>query len=94
LLCDEIAVGIHSSKLSDFVRQLAWTAKKYNCQIIATTHSYELLAAACEAFSGENLNPDDFAYIRMDRDSHGKIAATRFDHRSLGDAIAANWEVR
>ena len=94
LLCDEIAVGIHSSKLPDFVRQLAWMAKKSSCQIIATTHSYELLAAAHGAFSKDDMNPNDLTYIRMDRLEDGAIVATNFDHSSLGVAIAENWEVR
>ncbi len=94
MLCDEIAVGIHSSKLHEFVRQLAWIAKKYNCQVIATTHSYELLVAAHEAFSADDMNPDDLAYIRLDRIDDGSISPTRFDYHSLGGAITENWEVR
>jgi hypothetical protein len=94
LLCDEMAVGIHSSKLPDFVRQAAWMAKKYNCQIIATTHSYELLAAAHNAFSNNDMNPEHLSFFRMDRVDNRAIVATRFDHRSLGHAITENWEVR
>lgn len=69
-------------------------AKKYNCQVIATTHSYELLAARTSAFSSDGMNPNDLTYIRMDRRDNGTTVPTNFDHSSLGVAITQNWEVR
>ncbi|MGC8553206.1 MAG: AAA family ATPase, partial [Phycisphaerae bacterium] len=94
LLCDELAVGIHTSKLPSFMKQLAWMANKHKCQLIATTHSYELLAAAHSAFSGDDRSPDDLSYIRLDRSENGEISATKFDYHALGTAIAENWEIR
>ncbi|MGC8560465.1 MAG: AAA family ATPase [Phycisphaerae bacterium] len=94
LLCDELGVGIHASKLPAFVSQMAAMAKRYNCQIIATTHSYELLVAAHGAFAEADMKQSDFSYFRLDKSGSGALSAVRFDHAALGAAIAKNWEVR
>ena len=67
-------------------------AQEFNCQIIATTHSYECLRAAYEGIAGANMS-DELRYVRLDR-SDGDIAATTYTHHELGTATDLGWEVR
>ena len=67
-------------------------AQEYNCQIIATTHSYGCLQAAFEGSSNAALS-DEFRYIRLDR-SHEDIIAKTYTHAMVGVAIERGWEVR
>ena len=94
LLCDELGAGIHASILPRFVQSIAAIARKYDCQIIATTHSYELLSAAYDAFAQDGLNDGDLTYIRLDRTSPGIVLPTVFNYEKLGIALSNDWEVR
>lgn len=102
VLVDEVENGFHHSTLEDVWRVLYDAAKTWNCQLFATTHSYECLAAYSGAL--EPLAPNDYSYVRMQRTesevigdgavkSH-KITATQYPSDVLRDAIAGAWEVR
>ena len=89
LLIDEIETGLHYSmygKLWDILDKISAVS---NCQIIATTHSYELISAV----KGNILNEKDFAYYRIGRGKQGH-AAYRYDLNMLGSALEADMEVR
>ncbi len=94
LLCDELGAGIHASILPRFVQSIAATARKYDCQIIATTHSYELLSAAYDAFAQDGMNHEDLTYVRLDRTSPETVLPTVFNYEKLGIALSNDWEVR
>ncbi len=94
LLCDELGAGIHASILPRFVRSIAAIAGKHDCQIIATTHSYELLSAAYDAFAQEGMNPGDLTYIRLDRIDPATVLPAVFNYEKLGIALSNDWEVR
>ena len=49
-LIDEIENGIHHSSLIDLWKGIADAAERFDVQIFATTHSYECIEAAHEAF--------------------------------------------
>lgn len=93
LLIDEIENGLHYSVLVELWRAIYDAALNFNVQIFATTHSYETIRAAHEAFStsGEGY---DFRLHRLDRDSQGDITAVTFNQDTLGAALDMNLEVR
>ncbi len=91
ILMDEIENGIHHSVLPKIWRGIMAAAKQYNCQIFATTHSYECLAAAVNGLDGELA--EDFRYIRLERDGE-ELFSTTYSHRDLAIAVEREWEVR
>ncbi len=88
---DEFENGIHYSAMPKIWEALAKAAREYNCQIVATTHSYECLESAYSAMSGELS--DDFSYVRIDK-NHNKTTAKCFDYDLLKVAFETNMEVR
>jgi AAA15 family ATPase/GTPase len=91
VLIDEIENGLHYSLLSDFWRAIGDAAERFNCQVIATTHSYECIREAHSAFS--QSDGYDFLLHRLDRIDSG-IEATTYDKAALSAAIKAEFEVR
>lgn len=91
VLIDEIENGIHYSVQKAFWRALSEAARRFECQVIATTHSYEFLRAAHAAFA--SLLEPDFRYVRLEQDGSETRAVT-FDNETLGTAIEADLEVR
>lgn len=90
ILIDEIENGIHHSIMPKVFEILADAAADANCQVIATTHSYECLQSAHE---GLKKHKDDFAYIRLE-EIDGSIEPVNIDYDSLGIALESGWEVR
>ena len=91
VLIDEFENGIHYSVMQKVWEGIGLAAKDFNCQVIATTHSYECLTAAYNGFSGNLQN--DFSYLRLDK-ANGETTAKVFDYEMLKTAIDANMEVR
>lgn len=92
VLIDEIENGLHYSVQKDVWRAIYEAAKQFDVQIFATTHSYETIQAAHQAFS--EMEEYDFRYHRLDRLNDGKIAVATLDQETLGFAIETNFEVR
>jgi len=92
VLIDEIDAGIHHSVLSKVWEGIFKAAKEFNCQIIATTHSYECLQAAHEGTS-EAQAEEDFSYIRLENHNNN-IITKQYSHAVLGAALEEGWEVR
>ena len=91
VLIDECENGIHYSVMPKIWEAIAKAARRYDCQVIGTTHSYECLEAAYDGISGELSN--DFSYIRIDRIDN-KTMAKCFDYEMLKVAIETGMEVR
>ena len=89
VLIDEIENGLHYSMYEVLWKYIYKLAKERNCQIIATTHSYENI----NAFSAVLSNKEDMAYFRLGK-SGDKIEAHRFSAEMLDEAISSNMEVR
>ena len=64
-------------------------SKEANCQVIATTHSYEMISALKE----NAVDTNDFAYYRLGRGTTG-IKSFRYDYTMLDSAFRAEMEVR
>ena len=93
VLIDEIENGLHHSVQVEVWRAIASAASAYNVQVFATTHSYEMIQAAHEAFQGKELS--DFRLLRLSRNrDNNEIRAVSYDEETLDAAIEAGFEVR
>jgi AAA15 family ATPase/GTPase len=91
VLIDEIENGWHYSLLSNILKAIHKIAKKYNCQIIATTHSYEITNALIKGLSPEYLS--DVTYIRLDKEKE-RITPKIYEASMLTAALERGWEIR
>ena len=89
---DEVGHGIHYSILDTMWRVINKASEAFNTQVIATTHSFEAIAAAHRAFS-EKDQYKRFQYLRLDK-IRGKIRPVFLDQQQLELAIASGFEVR
>jgi hypothetical protein len=89
---DEIENGFHYSVLPKVWAAIASAARNADAQVFATTHSYECIAAAHEAFSADQ--PYDFRLHRLDRTGDDDIRAVTYDRETLGTSTEMNLEVR
>lgn len=92
VLVDEIDAGIHHSIMPKVWEGVCKAAKEFNCQIFATTHSYECLQSAYDGTARAGI-PHEFRYVRLDRTEDG-IVAKNYSHDVLGAALEQGWEVR
>lgn len=90
-LIDDIDSGVHYSVLEKLWRGMLDAAQHFNCQLVATTHSYACLKAAQSVLS--SLFKPDFAYFRLER-VNGGIHPVRFDYETFGTALDQELEVR
>jgi len=91
VLIDEIENGIHYSAMRNIWRNIGKAAREYNCQVVATTHSYECIAAAKSGFAGGMQ--EDFSYVRLDK-INGHIVPKVYTYDSISVALDAEMEVR
>lgn len=91
VLIDEIETGFHYSMYPKLWKILAIAARENNCQIIATTHSYECIDGVTEGIGLEEA--EDFCYFRIERNA-GESKAFRYSGNLLRTAIHSNMEVR
>ncbi len=91
VLIDEFENGLHYSVMQKIWEGVGRAAREFDCQVVATTHSYECLEAAHDGLSGDLQK--DFTYLRLDRLENRTIAKV-FDSEMLKVAIDSNMEVR
>jgi AAA15 family ATPase/GTPase len=90
LLIDEIDTGFHYSMYKELWKMVSDVSRDYNCQVIATTHSYENIIGAIE---GVKDNPEDFAYYRLGYDKD-ELKSFRSSYDLLKSALRSDMEVR
>ncbi len=91
---DEIENGIHYSVQKDVWKAIGQVARELEIQVFATTHSYEMIKAAYEAFV-EDETLDEFRYHRLYRDkTTRKIEARTYNEFGVDAAISSEYEVR
>ena len=90
LLIDEIDTGFHYSMLKDLWKIVLDVSREYNCQVIATTQSYESITGAVE---GVKKYPGDFSFYRLGYDK-GELKSFRSSYDLLKSAIRSDMEVR
>lgn len=91
VLIDEFENGIHHSVLKKVWAAVAHAAREFDTQIFATTHSWECIVAAHEAFSEKGEY--DFRLHRLER-ANEHIRVVTYDRKTLQAAIETGLEVR
>jgi hypothetical protein len=91
VLIDEIENGLHHSTLTAAWTAIADAARRSNVQIFATTHSWECIRAAHEAFAAASCS--DLRLLRLD-EVKGEIREVAYDAETLETALATGLEVR
>ena len=91
LLVDELENGLHYSALVDVWKNLEWLSREFNVQVFATTHSYECIRAANDAFS--EAESDDLHFHRLNRKRDEVIAVT-YTKPMIDMNIEHFWELR
>ena len=74
LLIDEVENGLHYSVLVDVWKSLNRLAQQFNVQVFATTHSYECMVAARDAF--KSSESQDVCIHRISRRDDNVVATT------------------
>ena len=91
VLVDEIENGLHHSVLSKVWQAVGQAAREFGVQLFCTTHSWEAIVAAHEAFSSRE--PYELGLFRLDR-VRDAVRAISYDQSALGAAIESGLEVR
>lgn len=91
-LVDEIEGGFHYSMYPKLWEIIATIARKYACQIIATTHSYECIIGAINGIESADRK-HEFCYFRINK-NNGENRVYRYSHDILCTAIDGEMEVR
>ncbi len=91
VLIDEIENGLHHSVMVKVWRAIALTARQSQTQIFTTTHSWECIQSAHEAFSTDEVY--DFRLHRLER-VREKIEVISYDQEALRGAMTGELEVR
>jgi AAA15 family ATPase/GTPase len=90
VLIDELETGFHFSMYSKIWKMIDRLSQESNCQVIATTHSYENIIGAME---GLKDYPEDFSFYRLGYDKNG-LKSFRFSYDLLKSALRSDMEVR
>ena len=91
VLIDEIENGLHHSALPKIWQVIEKAANQFDSQIVATTHSYECIAAAENVF--KSSSEDFFLLHRIERLKTG-VKCVTYDKETMGAAMQHNMEVR
>ena len=91
LLIDEMENGLHHSVMEKVWEAIGRAAREFNCQIIATTHSFELMEEALTGL-GESYR-EDYAFIRLDRRGDC-VRPVPIDYEMLETAFEYRMEIR
>jgi hypothetical protein len=91
VLIDEIENGLHHSVMRNVWRAVGETARRFNTQVFATTHSFECIESAHKAFRDSGIY--DFRLHRLDR-VKDVMSLVTYDQEALEGAIETGLEVR
>lgn len=91
VMVDEIDDGFHFGVMKNVWKALITAARRFNTQIVATTHSMEGLKSAHEAFS--EMTPYDLKVFRLDRRGE-TIECLAFDKDMVEMAMKSGLELR
>lgn len=91
MLIDEVENGLHYSALVDVWKNLEWLSREFNVQVFATTHSYECIVAASDAFT--EIESDNLHLHRLYRKDN-KVKSVSYRKKPLDTNIEYSWELR
>lgn len=92
ILIDEIETGFHYSMHSKLWEVIASVAEKNNCQVIATSHSYECIVGAVEGIGKAGME-NNFRYYRIES-SGDENRVFGYSGDLIRYAVDRNMEVR
>ena len=93
ILIDEIDTGLHYSAQEILWNVIFKSAKKFNVQIFASTHSIECVKAFSSAYS--NQSPKDIAIKVYRIEKRGDdTKAIDYDDEILAASLESGWEIR
>ena len=87
LLVDEVENGIHHSAMVEAWKAIGHAAERFDTQVFATTHSFECIEKAVEAFSAEG-----FRFFRMSKIKDK--GAVSYDPEQVDLAVRLPMEIR
>lgn len=93
VLIDEIENGFYYSSQELLWNAIFESAKEFNVQIFATTHSIECVKAFSSSYTQTGKNNDDVRLYRIER-KDGDFRVVSYDHNVLEASLDSGWEVR
>ncbi|MDR0760485.1 MAG: ATP-binding protein [Treponema sp.] len=91
LLLDEIENGVHYSIQNSLWQAIIKAVAKFNCQLIATTHSFEMISAFSKSAAHEGFKDVSYTRLEKEKDSH---RAYYFPLDDLSDTLSYEMELR
>ena len=93
VLIDEVENGFYHSSQEILWNAIFKSAKEFNVQIFATTHSIECVKAFSSSYSRLGKDNDEIRLYRVERKADDcKIVS--YDHKTLEASLDSDWEVR
>lgn len=93
VLIDEVENGLYPLS-QDIVWDIIFrSAKEFNVQIFATTHSIECIKAFSSRFSRLTKKDDELRLFRMEK-KDGEPRIAKFNYKSLETSLESEWDVR
>ena len=92
ILIDEIENGLYYKAYKDFFTKLYLLSKMYNVQVVATTHSRDVVMQMYHALKDKEDN--DFIYHRIDETKDGNIELETYNIEDMSIAEEYNMEIR
>jgi AAA15 family ATPase/GTPase len=93
ILIDEIENGFHHSSQELLWEAIFISAKEFNVQIFATTHSIECVKAFSSSYFRKEKNTDEMRLFRIER-KDDDFRVLSYDYRTLEASLESDWEVR
>lgn len=93
LLIDEIDTGLHYSAQEVLWNVIFKSAKKFNVQIFASTHSLECIKAFSSTCSNQSPKEIDTKLYRIEK-RDDDIKAIDYDEEVLAASLDSGWEMR
>ncbi len=94
ILIDEIENGLHHTSQKLLWDSIFKTAKQFNVQLIATTHSYECVKSFLDSYMAQESKNDDLRLFRIERRRDNEYKVIKYNSKELEIAIAKDWEIR
>ena len=93
VLIDEIENGFFYTSQELLWNALFESAREFNVQIFATTHSMECVKAFSSSYSQNDEGNDTMRLYRIERKGND-FKAVAYDHKILKASLESGWEVR
>ena len=91
ILIDEVENGLHHNALQGVWENLNRLSQRFNVQVFATTHSYECMVAARDAFTA--AEQQDLHIHRLNH-IEGEVSATTYSFEALDFTLSYGAELR